>query len=76
MRIVIEIEDPDSDAMLRRQLADIGRRLEDADDSDGWAGLETAFKYFQVTAIIGVFNGSYDALLPYLTLPLEGKAGR
>ena len=57
LKIVIEIEDPDSDAQLRHQLANVQEKITDGVE-DGWAGLETAFKYFQVTRIVGVVLGS------------------
>lgn len=74
MKIVIEIEDSLTDAMIRRQLADVQAVLED-DDSDGWAGLETPYKWFKVTRIVGVLYGTRvkGASVPMVVAPLEGS---
>jgi hypothetical protein len=75
MYIVIDVDDSLTDAMVRRQLADVQKLLGDEDYADGWAGLETAFKWFKVSRIVGVIltGPSPQCSVPAFVTPLEGS---
>ena len=64
-----------TDADIRRRIADVARRGEDADAEDGWFGLETAYFWLPVK-IVGVIEerteeslGTFTVTVPLDELP-------